>query len=263
MKQQKNAEKKIKRIRVLERPIDALTQEEALEIIRRNWKNRDRVMHIITANPETIYCCGRDKTLEQCMEEADMVTADGTGVVLASRLMGSPLPQRVAGYDLMRRALFEAEQLEIPVFLLGAEPEVLRQAVEKISSEHPALNLAGSHHGYFREEEEEEAILRKITAARPGLLLVAMGVPRQEKWIWQHKEKLPPCVAIGVGGSFDILAGKTKRAPLWMQKSGLEWLYRLAKEPRRLRRIALVLPLFLFKVTVCSLQNRLPSKNKE
>jgi len=262
MKQQESAEKKFKRIRVLERPIDALTQEEALEIIRRDWKNRDRVMHIITANPETIYCCSRDQTLEQCMEEAEMVTADGSGVVLASRLMGSPLPQRVAGYDLMRRALVEAEQLEIPVFLLGAEPQVLRQAVEKIKNEHPALTLAGSHHGYFREEEEE-AILREITAARPGLLLVAMGVPRQERWIWRYKKKLPPCVAIGVGGSFDILAGKTKRAPLWMQKSGMEWLYRLTREPRRLRRIALILPLFLFKVTLRSLQNRAPSKNRE
>jgi N-acetylglucosaminyldiphosphoundecaprenol N-acetyl-beta-D-mannosaminyltransferase len=175
-----------------------------------------------------------------------MVTADGAGVVLASRILGNPVPERVAGYDLMTECLQEAAEKGIPVYFLGARPQVLKQAVNKAQKRFPGLNVAGSRHGYFHEDDEED-IVQEIRSLKPSLLLVALGVPKQEKWISRYREKLPPCAVIGVGGSFDVLAGKLTRAPGWMQRAGLEWLYRLAKEPARIGRAA-VLPTFLLQV---------------
>jgi N-acetylglucosaminyldiphosphoundecaprenol N-acetyl-beta-D-mannosaminyltransferase len=146
----------------------------------------------------------------------------------------------------MLECLQEAAGKGIPVYFLGARPQVLEQAVNKAQKRFPGLNVVGSHHGYFHEDDEED-IVREISSLKPCLLLVALGVPKQEKWISRYREKLPPCAVIGVGGSFDVLAGKLTRAPGWMQRAGLEWLYRLAKEPARIRRAA-VLPAFLLQV---------------
>jgi N-acetylglucosaminyldiphosphoundecaprenol N-acetyl-beta-D-mannosaminyltransferase len=202
-----------------------------------------------------LYRCRTDKILAESVAAADLVTADGAGVVLASRILGSPLPRRVAGFDLMSECLKEAARRSVPVYFLGSHPQVLQQAMARARDCYPGLNVGGGQHGYFREEEDEQ-ILAEVCLLKPLLLLVAMGVPKQEKWIYRHKEKLPPCAAIGVGGSFDVLAGKARRAPEWMQKAGLEWLYRFLKEPSRFRRVAL-LPLFLLAVFGQALRERL------
>ncbi|MDO9533784.1 MAG: WecB/TagA/CpsF family glycosyltransferase [Bacillota bacterium] len=234
-------------VRILGSPVNSLTLEETVQALGSAWaEDRQRVAHVVTANAEMLYQSSKDKELAEIIEAAEIVTADGAGVVLASRILGSPVPERVAGFDLMVECLKEASRTSVPIYFLGAEPHILNKAVANARELFPGLNVVGSHHGYFRDGEDE-SILDEIYSLKPCLLLAAMGVPRQEKWIYRNKKKLPPCVAMGVGGSFDVLAGKSRRAPLWMQRAGLEWFYRVIKEPYRLGRTA-VLPAFLFAV---------------
>lgn len=232
-------------IKILDLPVHQLTMEEAVAAVRRAWQE-EKVFQVVTANVEVLYAGLADREMARLIREAEMVTADGAGVLLAARISGSPLPERVAGYDLMLACLQEAERQAVPVFFLGARPEVLQAALVRMREMFPGLVISGSHHGYF-QDAEGEAIAAGIRQRRPRLLFVALGAPRQDKWIFHHKGQLPPCVAIGVGGSLDVLAGKARRAPRWMQKAGLEWLYRLLREPSRLARMS-VIPLFLFKV---------------
>ncbi|MGI5875286.1 MAG: WecB/TagA/CpsF family glycosyltransferase [Dethiobacteria bacterium] len=234
-----------KRASILGRPIDCLTMDQAIQIICKALQEAT-FFHVVTANAEMLYNSRQDKILAKIIDSAGMVTADGAGVVIASRILACPVPERVAGYDLMLKCLQVAAHGNIPVYFLGSRPDVLTLAVSNALKIYPGLKVVGSHHGYFGEKDEP-LIIKEINLLQPGLLLVAMGVPKQEKWIHFYKEKLPPCVAIGVGGSFDVLAGKVRRAPLWMQQSGLEWLYRVIKEPSRFKRAA-VLPLFMIQV---------------
>ncbi|MEW5921515.1 MAG: WecB/TagA/CpsF family glycosyltransferase [Bacillota bacterium] len=233
-------------VHILGLPVNVLTMDQAVATVRRSWQE-EKVFQVVTANVEMLYAGLADRELARLIREAEMVTADGAGVLLAARICGSPLPERVAGYDLMLACLREAAREAAPVFFLGARPAVLQEALARARALFPGLIISGSHHGYF-QDGEGETIAAEIRLRRPRLLLVALGAPRQDKWIYRHKEKLPPCVAIGVGGSLDVLAGKARRAPRWMQRAGLEWLYRLLREPSRLARMS-VIPLFLLKVT--------------
>ena len=239
------AKKRAARICILGRPVDCLTAEQAAAEISLAWE-RKAFFHVVTANAEMLYQSTRDRALAAVIEEAELVTADGIGVVLASRLLGRPVPERVAGYDLMLKCLEMAAQRGIPVFFFGARPGVLQDAVLAASCRFSGLQVVGSRHGYFKEEEEE-GIARQISLQEPGLLLVALGVPKQEKWISRFRGILPTCTVIGVGGSFDVLSGKVRRAPGWVQRAGLEWLYRIFREPSRLKRAA-NLPFFLLSV---------------
>ncbi|HHU77239.1 MAG TPA: WecB/TagA/CpsF family glycosyltransferase [Firmicutes bacterium] len=247
------AKKGAARVRILGRPVDCLTRDAALGKIMQAWRGK-KFFHVVTANAEMIYRSTHDDMLAKVIEEAELVTADGIGVVLASRLLGRPAPERVAGYDLMISCLEQASRQNIPVFFLGARPEVLQKAVAAAVTRFPGLQVAGSRDGYFLPGEEEE-VASQVSSRRPGLLLVAMGVPKQEKWISRFGDKLPPCVVMGVGGSFDVLSGKARRAPAWVQKAGLEWLYRIVREPSRLKR-AMDLPLFLLAVLAQFLKER-------
>lgn len=233
------------RIRILDRPVNVLSMDQSVAAVRRAWEKED-VCQVVTANAEMLYTSLQDRELARILEEAALVTADGAGVLLAARISGASLPERVAGFDLMLACLQEAARTGVPVFFLGSSAAVLEQALLRLQESYPGLNIAGSHHGYF-SDGEGEAIVAQILAKRPRLLFVALGAPRQEKWIYRHKDMLPPCVAVGVGGSLDVLAGKARRAPRWMQRAGLEWFYRLLHQPSRLRRMA-VIPLFLLKV---------------
>lgn len=230
---------------VLGRKVHRVTMESAVNLVCSAWKEA-QAFQVVTANAEMIHQSLEDPELAASMDNAELVTADGAGVVLASRVLGSPLPERVAGFDLAVACLKKAAEEGVPVYLLGARSEVLEEAGNNLLQRLPALQIAGSHHGYFNRDEEE-GLLSEIQSKKPGLLLVAMGSPAQEKFIYRHKAKLPSCVAVGVGGSFDVLAGRAKRAPRWVQRAGLEWLYRLCRQPSRLGR-AKALPLFLLKV---------------
>ncbi|MCZ8523274.1 MULTISPECIES: WecB/TagA/CpsF family glycosyltransferase [Paenibacillus] len=199
-------------------------------------------MQIITCNPEIVMASGQDEELRAILQGAGLVTADGIGIVLASRWLGDPLPERVTGFDILMGLLEEGNRKGYSFYLFGADPATNDKAAEVISGRYPGLRIAGRKHGYYKPEEEA-GILADIAAAKPDILVVALGAPRAERWIYRNRAKLPVRAAMGVGGSLDVIAGKVKRAPVVWQKLNLEWLYRLLSEPSRWRR-QLVLPKF-------------------
>jgi N-acetylglucosaminyldiphosphoundecaprenol N-acetyl-beta-D-mannosaminyltransferase len=191
---------------------------------------------IVTSDAIGVMTAREDEDLRRIMDEADIVTADGQGVVLAARLLDIPIRERVSGVDMVQQLSQVAAQEGRSVFLLGAAEGVAEEAAERLRQAVPGLQIAGIQHGYFAPEEERE-ILDRIRAARPGVLFVAFGIPKQEKWIREHLEELGVPVCIGVGGSFDVISGRLRRAPVWMRRCGMEWLYRVLQEPSRLPRL--------------------------
>ena len=169
-----------------------------------------------------------------------MIGADGVPVVWASKLLGQPLPGRVNGTDLMDRLFEVSAEKGYRVYLLGARQEIITNSVNKLKQHYPSLNIAGYRNGYFNSPQEEEDAVSDINAAQPDILLLGMGTPMKEKWVRRHKARLRVPIIHGVGGSFDIVGGLTKRAPKWMQDYGLEWFYRFLQEPRRMWRRYLV-----------------------
>jgi N-acetylglucosaminyldiphosphoundecaprenol N-acetyl-beta-D-mannosaminyltransferase len=177
--------------------------------------------------------------LRQDVLSSDLILADGIAVVWASRLLGVELPERVPGIDLMEGILRRGTAHGYRVFCLGAEPDVLEKAADRMAAEHAGVKIIGRQHGYF-SEEQEEAVARAIHEARPDVLFVAMTSPIKEQFLARWSGVLGVPVCHGVGGSFDVLAGKVKRAPRIWQRLGLEWLYRVVQEPRRLTKRYLV-----------------------
>lgn len=191
---------------------------------------------VVTVNSEMIMLANKDTVLYEIINRADLVVPDGVGVVWASKFLGTPLPERVPGVELMQRLVEESLKHNWRIYMLGAEPGVAEQAAKTLTETYPSVNIVGTHHGYFTKAEEPD-VLAKIKVARPDILFVALGVPKQEKWAAAHLARLEIPVAIGVGGSFEIFAGVTDRAPKWMRSHGLEWFYRLCKQPWRAKRM--------------------------
>jgi N-acetylglucosaminyldiphosphoundecaprenol N-acetyl-beta-D-mannosaminyltransferase len=202
--------------------------------------------HVVTANSEIIMLAKEQPDVAQILSQAALVAADGIGLVWGSRLLGRPLPERIPGIELMEEMLARSAQEGWRPFFLGAAPGVAEEAKAVMERRFPGLQVAGVHHGYFQETEVPQ-VLQQIRQAQPDLLLVALGAPRQERWIAKYKEKLAAPVAVGVGGSLDIWSGRAQRAPQWMCDIGLEWLYRLLRQPSRARRM-LALPRFAYAV---------------
>ena len=178
----------------------------------------------------------KDEKFYQTLLNTDLITPDGIGVVKASGMLGTPLKERVAGFDLMCNLLAKLSEDSKPVsvFLLGAKPHVV-QAADHLTKTYSAVSIAGIQDGYFKQEDEEN-IISRIQEAKPDLLLVALGFPRQENFIQNNKHRLETKMAVGVGGSLDVWAGEVKRAPKWIQAIHLEWFYRLCSNPTRWRR---------------------------
>jgi len=248
----------LERVRILGVGFDRVTMAQALELIEgfieENKATRPEEVasvlpaprRVVTANPELVMMALDQPQLLRLLEESDLVVPDGAGVVWASRLLGQPLPERVAGFDLLL-ALFErGSRRGWRFYFLGARPGVAEAAARRVASLYPAVRVVGIHHGYFRPEEEA-GILEDIRRSHPDVLLVALGQPRQELWIKENLGVTGARLGIGVGGSFDVLAGVARRAPRWLQRLNLEWLYRLWKEPRRAKRM-LALPRFAARV---------------
>ncbi len=237
------------RVSVLGVEVDRVSLDEAVARVE-EWLRAGaadgRLRLVATPNPEIIWAARADRELARALAEADLCVADGVGVVWASRHLGEPVPERVAGADLMERLLELAARRGYRVYFLGTHPEVVARAAEEARRRYPGLVVAGHHHGYFRPEEEE-AVVAAVRAARPDLLFVGMGAPRDQVWLWRHRHELGAAVGVGVGGSLDVLACVVRRAPRWVRSLGLEWLYRLAAQPRRWRRM-LALPRFAWAV---------------
>ena len=219
-------------------PVANLTEDEAVDAIDELISKG--VSHYgVVVNASKIVAADRDEKLKQVLLEADLVTADGMSVVWASRLLGRPLKQRVTGIDLFERLVEHAAQRGWSVYFLGARDESVRGTVERFKSRHAELKVAGYHNGYF-STSESDAIADTIKQSAADLLFVAMGSPAQENWIASQLARTGVRFALGVGGSFDHVSGLAIRAPEWMQRAGLEWLYRLMREPRRMWRRYLI-----------------------
>lgn len=225
--------------------IDALNLDQTVKEIAR-FIQTGQQRRVLTINPEFIYHAKFDAALCDLANRADLATPDGVGIVWACRVAGSPVPERVTGIDLMLRLVERAAGERWRIFLLGAAPGIAAAAAARLGQDYPGLQITGCHHGYFTANEAEE-VAAKVRQARPDLLFVALGAPKQEWWIDQYLEKTGAAVAIGVGGSFNVIAGRVRRAPLWVRRLHLEWLFRLLKEPSRWRR-QVVLPLFAWMV---------------
>jgi N-acetylglucosaminyldiphosphoundecaprenol N-acetyl-beta-D-mannosaminyltransferase len=232
----------IRRQELLDVPVDPLTMEEALERIEA-FIQSGAPHHIFTADASGIMCVQDDPELRAIVQQADLVTPDGAGVIIASSFRGARLPERVSGVDLVDRISALAARNGFRLYLFGAGDEVAEAAASVLTSRYPGLQIAGTHHGFF-SHEEEDALVAEIAATQPDVLFVALGIPKQEKFIRAHFHTLGASVMVGVGGSFDVIAGVLHRAPRWMQRAGLEWLYRLAQEPARFPRLA-ALPRFI------------------
>lgn len=219
-------------------PVANLTEGEAVAAIDK-MISEGGSHYAAVVNAAKIVAATRDERLKQVLLGADMVTADGMSVVWASRLLGQPLKQRVTGIDLFERLIGHAAGRGWSVYFLGAKEESVRGTVERLKSRHAGLRVAGYHNGFFAASETV-AIAEAIWESAADLLFVAMGSPAQEKWIASQLERSGVRFALGVGGSFDHISGLAIRAPQWMQRSGLEWLYRLLREPRRMWRRYLI-----------------------
>lgn len=198
---------------------------------------------VVAINPEKLMKAKEDQSLKDLLNRAEFQIPDGIGVILASKLNKGNIKSRVTGIDMMDRIVREAARTRKSIFLYGAKPGVAEQAAEALQFIYPSLIVAGTQDGY---EKDNEIVKNKINEAKPDILFVAMGSPRQEEWIEANRDQLHPSLYQGVGGSFDVLAGNIKRAPEFFQKTGLEWFYRLAKEPSRIQR-QMVLPKFLLE----------------
>ncbi|MEX2222735.1 MAG: WecB/TagA/CpsF family glycosyltransferase [Candidatus Rokuibacteriota bacterium] len=219
-------------------PIDALTMEQVLDRVDKTIVERGR-LQIGVVNAAKLVHMRRDPTLRADVLSCDLILADGVPVVWASRLLGRPLPERVAGIDLMLQMLHRSNEAGYRVYCLGASEGVLAAAVSRMTRDYRRVRLVGHHHGYFTPEEEP-ALVAAIAGAHPDILLVGISSPKKERFLAQWSDQLGARVCHGVGGSFDVLAGKVRRAPPSWQRLGLEWLYRVKQEPRRLWRRYLV-----------------------
>ena len=230
---------------ILNIPFSVMGMDETVRCCE-NFIRSGRSHQIITANPEIVMMAQQDSKLMQILHNADIVTCDGTGIVWATKFTDFSAKERVAGFDLTLRLLSLCQDKGFSVYFVGAKPEIMESAVAKITERWPQLEIKGYHHGYFRVGDEQR-ICQDIIDKKPSVLFVALGAPRQEYWIAEHLSELGVSLAIGVGGSFDVLSGKVKRAPVMWQKLHLEWLYRLLLQPSRWRRM-LALPKFVYYV---------------
>ena len=213
--------------------------------------NESKKTFIVTANPEIVMYAKRNDLYKQNLLVADYIVPDGFGILLGSKILGSPLEERVTGFDLTMKLLSLAVNNGWSVYLLGGTEDTNKKAASNMLIKFPGIKLAGRHHGYF--EDNEEKIVEEVRASGADIVLVAMGFPKQEQWISSHLRLFDKGIFIGVGGTIDVLAGTVKRAPLFWRKSNLEWLYRLIKQPSRWKRM-LFLPLFVLDVVKSKFQ---------
>ncbi|QEA01429.1 glycosyltransferase [Lysinibacillus fusiformis] len=225
-------------------PFLHISQQGFVDLLVNRIEQQEKTF-VVTANPEVVMQANENPTVKGYLNQATYICADGIGVVKAAQILGDSLPERVTGYDTMVKLLEVGQQKRFKIYLLGAQKETIEKTIANIRKNYPNVEVVGYHDGFF--DWNNNHIADDIAALQPDLVFVALGVPRQEKWITENLDKFSKGVFIGVGGSFDVIAGTVKRAPVIWQKLNLEWLYRLLRQPSRFIRM-LVLPRFALKV---------------
>jgi len=202
--------------------------------------------HVVTVNPEFIITAQKNHIFRDVLNRASLAIPDGIGVVWASKILRKPIPERVAGVDMVEQFAAIASRYKLRVFFLGAAPGIAERAAQVLQHQHPGFIIAGTYAGSPRLEDDDE-ICKRIQATSPHVLLVAYGAPQQDLWISRNMKRLNVPISIGVGGTFDYITGVVVRAPRWVQNMGLEWFHRLIKQPHRFQRM-LALPRFAIAV---------------
>jgi N-acetylglucosaminyldiphosphoundecaprenol N-acetyl-beta-D-mannosaminyltransferase len=227
-------------------PVHSVTMDQALSCVAEFaiQPGRCRLLAVINANK--VWLAHRNPLLASCLRDADLVVPE-YAVVWGAKMLGTPVPQSIRGIELLQKSLDWLEQQQLPVYFLGGRLEVLRRMVARLSRSHPRLPVAGARSGFF-SPQEEPSVVAEINAAKPAVVFVGMGSPRQEIWMHSHRLHLRASLVMGVGGSFDVMAGVKKDAPTWT-RHGFEWLYRLSQDPRNLwRRYLVTNPWFVYRV---------------
>ncbi len=228
----------VKRVKVGDISLDRLTMNQAVDLAFQNLnQEHDRALVIETANAQFVCLARAKRQFSELVSKADMVVADGMSVVAASRLLGLPCPERVAGVDLLVRLCERAAGTGASVYFLGGKPGKAEKTAMRLYAQFPALEVVGIDcppMGFDKDPIQAAAVVARIASAAPDFLFVGFGAPKQEIWINRYADTLPVKTMIGVGGSFEMLSGEFPRAPEWMQRAGLEWLFRLGLEPGRL-----------------------------
>jgi N-acetylglucosaminyldiphosphoundecaprenol N-acetyl-beta-D-mannosaminyltransferase len=223
-----------KRFQLLGIPVDNLSMDETVTLIDESVARREKIHHVVI-NAAKVVNALKDEELKKSIVDCDIINADGQSIVWASRILRKPLLERVAGIDLMQNLVARAAKKKYKIYLLGASEEVVQKVVQKYKEQYGESVVAGYKNGFF-SADKEEIVAMEIAASGADMLFVAMTSPKKEIFLSKYKDVINIPFIMGVGGSFDVVSGKTKRAPLWMQRNGLEWLYRVMQEPRRLWR---------------------------
>ncbi len=231
------------RVKLLGYEIDTYSFDGALERAL-ELEKEDRVSQVVTINPEMFDCAKTDSEFAEILKKAEMVIPDGVGVKIGLKILGKNV-DRIAGIDFARKMLEKSADNNFPVAIIGAKPEVIQLAKENLSKEISGLNIVYAQDGYF---DDDNKVLEELKNTGARLILVALGSPKQEKFVSKARDILPFGLMVGVGGSFDVWSGTVERAPEIYQKLGIEWLYRTLKQPERFKRIFPTLPLFVLRV---------------
>lgn len=226
------AEYGIKRVPFLFTYVDVMTMRDTLQIIEQRIQRREKTQHVVI-NAGKVVLMKNDPELREIVNACPIINADGQSVVWASGFLGHPLPERVTGIDLMHRLVELSAAKGYRVYLFGAKEEVVTATKQRFEEQYPTLKIAGYRNGYFTEADMP-GIVADMRASRADILFIAFSSPKKELWVRDHIDEIDIPFVMGVGGSFDIVANVTRRAPVWMQKRGLEWFYRFIQEPRRM-----------------------------
>ena len=234
-------------ISILGVKIDNITKEESGNITKKLIEESNKSCKIIVApNTEFVMCAQKDKEFFDILKQAELATPDSIGIIIGAKLQNKKFKERIPGQAYFREVIRKSEIEGWSIYILGGTDEVIEAAVANVKKDFSKANIVGYHEGYFVKDSEEE-VINEINALEPNVLFVAMGAPKQEKWIYKNKDKLKVDVATGQGGTLDYEAGRIKRAPKFIQKIGMEWFWRLMIEPSRIVRMR-VLPIFLIKI---------------
>ena len=236
----------IQPMKILGVPVHPMTMQGAVDELEKRMLAGEQTF-VVTANAEIIMMCQENAEYNKIVcENAELVLPDGAGAVWAGRHLGYTVPERVAGFDLYNHLLDLSAHKGYKAYFFGGAPGVAEAAKTKSEEQYPGVQVVGCHNGYFKPEDEAE-IIADINASGAEMLFVALGAPKQEIWLQKYRDQLKPRILMGIGGSFDVFAGKMERAPKWMQDASLEWAFRLYKQPSRFMRM-MALPKFVLKV---------------